>query len=100
MSPCKSKAENRQVTGAAFPIKAFKDRDDWIIALLASELSCTAKIIATRIALHHNIETGRCDPSIATLAAGAGVSKNTVLRSLRESEQAGWVHISRSRGGR
>jgi hypothetical protein len=80
--------------------QTFKDRDDWIRLFLATdgeELSCTAKIVGARIALHHNIETGRCDPSLGELAHGTGMSDRNVRRMLRELEEKCWVRVQ-SRG--
>jgi hypothetical protein len=74
----------------------FKDRDDWIRSLLAvsaDDLSYTAKIVGVRIAMHHNVKTGRCDPDMATLAAGTSMSDRNVRRMLRELEQRGWLHV-------
>jgi hypothetical protein len=81
--------------------QTFKDRDDWIkmmLAVDANALSCTAKIVGSRIAMHHNIETGRCDPSIGMLVSGTGMSESTVRRAIRELEEAGWAHVDRTRG--
>lgn len=78
--------------------QTFKDRDAWIRAFMAvSNVTCTAKIVGTRIAFHHNIETGRCDPDLATLAAGTGMNDRNVRRMLRELEQSGWLLVE-SRG--
>jgi hypothetical protein len=78
--------------------RTFKDRDTWIRAFLAvHDLTCTAKIVGTRIALHHNLETGRCDPDLAALAAGTGMSDRNVRRMLRELEHSGWLLVE-SRG--
>lgn len=90
-----------QASGTTWPIKTFKDRDEWIKLLLATDadaLSCTAKIVAARVALHHNIETGQCNPSLGLLAAGTGMSDRNVRRMLRELEQKGWMRINQSRG--
>jgi Helix-turn-helix domain len=84
-------------------IKTFRDRDDWIKLLLAADgdtLSTTAKIVATRVAFHHNIETGRCDPSLDTLASGISMSARHVRRMLNELEEAGWLIVAKSVGGR
>jgi len=84
-------------------IETFKDRDNWIKLLLAADggtLSTTAKIVATRVAFHHNIETGRCDPSLGTLASGTSMSDRHVRRMLNELEEAGWLIVDKSHGGR
>jgi len=67
---------------SAYQIKTFRDRDDWIKLLFrvkASELSGPAKIVATRIALHLNIETGRRE-------------RHPVLKNLWGSHQKGARH--------
>ncbi|UGY03263.1 helix-turn-helix domain-containing protein [Bradyrhizobium quebecense] len=90
----------KQASSRAWPIKTFRDRDQWLELMLCSKLGCAAKIVAIRIALHHNVETGQCDPSLIGLVTSAGTSESTVKRSLRELEAAGWLQISHSRGGR
>ena len=84
-------------------IKTFRDRDEWIKLMLAVDsdtLSPTHKIVAARIAFHYNIETGRCDPSLPTLANGTGMSERNVRRMINEIEDAGWLIAEKSRGGR
>ena len=84
-------------------IKTFRDRDEWVKLVLAAEgdtLSAPARNVAIRIAFHHNIETGRCNPSVAQIAAGSGMSDRNVRRMLREIEQAGWMVVNQSSGGR
>jgi hypothetical protein len=90
-----------QCRSRTLPITTFKDRDAWIKHMLAVDcamLSHGAKVVASRIALHHNIETGQCNPSMAMLVAGTGMSDRTVRRMLAELEQAAWISVDRSRG--
>jgi hypothetical protein len=85
----------------AFPISEFKHRDTWIRQLLAVDggiLSAGAKVVGVRIALHLNVETGRCDPSIGELVAGTGMSESTVRRMIHGLEDGGWLLVDRSRG--
>lgn len=85
----------------SWPIKTFRDRDEWIKLLLAvkgTTLCPGAKVIAVRLALHLNIEDGRCNPAIGTLARGAGMSESTIHRMIRELERKGWIRVDRSRG--
>ncbi|MGY3117898.1 hypothetical protein ACVWXQ_001835 [Bradyrhizobium sp. S3.14.4] len=63
-------------------------------------MSHTTKLIAMRLALYINVTSGRCDPAVPTLASGTDASKSTVLRAIREMEAAGWLEVTRSRGGR
>ncbi len=63
----------------------------WSQALLTSSLSSNAKVVAWRLTEHLNLTTGRCDPSIPTLAAGCGISKPHVDRGLKELRDDGWI---------
>ena len=83
-------------------ITTFKDRDAWIRLFLAADVdtvSARAKIVGTCISLHHNVETGQCDPPIASLMSGTGLSESTVYRMLLELEASGWIAANRT-GGR
>lgn len=44
-------ATNVPATRQEFRIKTFKERDDWIRAVIASDLSRAAKVTAIRLAL-------------------------------------------------
>jgi hypothetical protein len=78
--------------------RIFRDRDEWIEQVLACDLTATAKIVATRIALHHNIETGRCDPSMIGLVKRTHTSDSTVRRAIKELEDAGLLAVDRTSG--
>lgn len=74
------------------------DRFRWEQDVLANaNLTPTQKNILTRLALHLNIKTGRCDPSVKTLAKGAGAAERTVQTALSRAERLGI--IERSLGG-
>ena len=47
-----------------------------------------AQLVLLRLCFHHNHETKRCDPSIGTLAEGAGISGDKVRRCIREIEKS------------
>jgi Helix-turn-helix domain len=85
---------------SAYQIKTFRDRDDWIKHILAvGELSAAAKVVAVRLAMHLNVETGQCNPSIEKLVSGTGMSESTVRRMIRdELEAEGWIGVDRTRG--
>jgi hypothetical protein len=88
-------------TPIAYIIETFKNRDDWIKLFLAAdddELSFTAKVVGVRIALHHNVKTSQCNPSLPQLAAGTGMSERNVRRMLRELEETGWLCTDQSLG--
>jgi hypothetical protein len=81
-------------------ITTFKDRDAWIRALYASDLTLAAKAIGARLALHLHIKTGRCDPAHLTLANETGISERSVYRAIAALENAGWIEVDHSGGGR
>jgi hypothetical protein len=69
------------------------ERFRWEQDMLANpQLTPTQKNILTRLALHLNIKTGRCDPSVETLAAGAGVVERTVQTALARAEKLGIIN--------
>lgn len=47
-----------------------------------------AKLVLLALANRHNQETGRCDPSIQTIASDIGISARSVQNGLRELELA------------
>ncbi len=63
-----------------------------------TDLNPAAKLVLLRLALFHNVKTGRCDPSYIGLAAGAGVSERTAIRAVAEAEHKGLVAIERGNG--
>jgi hypothetical protein len=97
---------NLNIHAGATPIKSryhiatFEDRDDWLRLLLAAdELSPGAKVVGARIALHHNIKSGQCNPAIGTLVLGTRMSESTVRRMIRdELEVKGWLRVDRTLG--
>lgn len=70
-----------------------------MLSVHVDALSCAAKIVAARLALHHNIEREQCNPSIRELVLGTGMSESTVRRAVRELEQKGWLSVTRTSGG-
>jgi hypothetical protein len=83
------------------PISTFRQRDDWIGRMLAVDneaLSPAAKVLATRVALHLNINKGQCYPSVPTLAKGTGLCERYVYTLLADLERTGWLAITRSHG--
>jgi hypothetical protein len=92
---------NAPAARQAFKIETFPDRDNWMRLLLADDaLSPSAKVVAQRLALHLNVKSGRCDPSLDRLAQGTGMSRSTMKRTLQDLDKAGWIGIRRSSGGR
>jgi hypothetical protein len=62
--------------------------------------SSAKKAIAYVLGDHHNAETGRLDPSIATIAREADLSVRAVQTNLREMERAGALMVLRTPGRR
>jgi hypothetical protein len=79
-------------------IKTFRDRDEWLELLLAAGVSLGTKVVGSRIAHHHNVETGQCNPNIETLVLGTGISQSSVRRHVGELEIAGWLRVDRTVG--
>lgn len=51
------------------------------------EMSLSSKLVLIGLANRHNQETGRCDPSVETIAADMKISEKSVRRGLRELEK-------------
>jgi hypothetical protein len=66
----------RDVQALANP-KTFKERDAWMRAVLASNLSNGVMRLAVRLALHLNVETGRCDPGYDALSSELRLSRRS-----------------------
>jgi Helix-turn-helix domain len=78
----------------------FLDRDNWIRAVLASDLPDSAVRVAIAIALHLRVKTGQCNPSFPTLARESHLVERSIYRLVALLEHAGWIEVHRTRGGR
>jgi hypothetical protein len=76
----------------------FLDRDNWMRALLASDLPDAAVRLGIAIALHLSVQKGRCDPGHDRLGKDTGTSARSVRRWAAVLERDGWLAIKR--GGR
>jgi biotin operon repressor len=77
--------------------KTFKERDDWMRDVLdTGDLSHLTARVATRIALHLHVESGRCNPGYEHLASSLGISKRSVIRHVAGLESAGWIKVERA----
>jgi hypothetical protein len=66
----------------------------WIEAVLASrKYTDTQKNILVRLALYLNVETQRCDPSVATIAAGSGVTPRAANAALATARERGAIEV-------
>jgi hypothetical protein len=76
----------------------FAARDAWMRAVLASDLRHAARLVAVRIALHLHVNSGRCDPSFAMLAAELNIAERTAYRQVAALERTGWIARQGTRG--
>jgi hypothetical protein len=83
-----------------YPLKigSTQDRHNWIKAMiLDARLSDRDKTVLTRLALHLNLKTGRCDPTLDLLALETSISgseqsaRRMVRRSLERADKLGWI---------
>lgn len=78
-------------TGPSDSLIAFK------VLCLADDLSVTDRRVGAALIDHFNRTTGRCDPSIGTIAALLNVNRRTVMRSILSLAAKGYM--SRIRHG-
>jgi hypothetical protein len=83
-----------------------KDRHRWIEAMMLDRrLTERARLVLCRLALHLNLQTGRCDPSVSLLAmevsfgGSEDVAQRMARRSLSSAEKLGWIKRLLRRGG-
>jgi len=76
-----------------------RERFQWIAAVMAaSDLTAGTRLLAARLAMHVNVEDGRCDPSVATLAREVAMSTRWAAKSIADLIEAGWIERRSSRG--
>jgi hypothetical protein len=80
--------------------RTFEARDHWMRALLASDMPHTAKTAGMRLALHLHVDSGRCNPSFATLAAECRIGERTLYRLVALLQHAGWLAVQGGGGRR
>lgn len=67
----------------------------WRGAVLKSSLPSSARLVLHTLGCHMNDAGESCFPSIETLCSETGLSKPTVISSLKASEQAGFIEVSK-----
>jgi Helix-turn-helix domain len=72
-----------------------RDREMWVMQVLASEVSPTAKVIGVAIGIHMNGDSRQAWPSHSTLAKMCSVEKRTSERAVKELEKAGLLSVRR-----
>jgi hypothetical protein len=78
--------------------KTFPERDEWLRAVLASDLPHAAARVAAAIGLHLHVKSGRCNPGHKVLADEARVSERSAYRWIELLERADWIEIERASG--
>lgn len=77
-----------------------RNKFEWMECVLAYDhLTAAQKNVAIRIALHRNSATGRCDPSVPTLAKGTSMKDRGVQIAISAIESSGYLKVIK-RGGR
>lgn len=80
--------------------QAHLERYKWMEDILTdTSLGYGDKAVALRLALHQNLKTGRCNPSVQTIAAGVGMRARNAQYKLRNLEQGGWIERRMGGGG-
>ncbi|MCE8548304.1 helix-turn-helix domain-containing protein [Ruegeria pomeroyi] len=75
------------------------NRFDWLKSVMRSDVSPSAKNVATVLAVQFaNDETGQLNPSRDTLADYLNVHRDTIKRAIRELRNAGWLIVFEGRG--
>jgi Helix-turn-helix domain len=86
---------------SAFRNPAGRARFRWIeLALAAADLSVGEKILAVRLGLHLNDDTGLCNPSFEVLAAGTAFSQRHIKRLKNSLVHKGFIDWVPRPGGR
>jgi hypothetical protein len=68
--------------------EAYRARFDWMAEVLADPtLTNGEKVVAMRLALHKNVKTARCDPSIQTIADGVAMGRRNTQYTLSRLEE-------------
>jgi hypothetical protein len=87
-------------------ISDIRDRDNWIKAMMLDQcLTERARLILSRLALHLNLKTGRCDPSEGLLGIEVSIPgtphnvERVVRRALAAAEERGWIRRTHRHGG-
>src|SRR5262249_24598073 len=75
-----------------------RDRDRWMmVMMLDNRLNARDQIILVRLALHLNLKTGRCDPSVGLLASETSIdgrdAERQARRSLAKGEETRWIRV-------
>ena len=76
-------------------------RDRWLELLLqvrAAKLSGAAKIAGATIAMHVDLDTGRCELTRDHIADRCGMDSRSCRRMIKHLEEAGWLSVKRSVG--
>lgn len=92
--------EKPRARAGSAPI-SFATKHSWMVAVLAApDLPAGARVVGVRLMLFAHLETGRCDPAIATLAKAVAMTPRGVEKNLTALANAGWLAWERGHGRR
>lgn len=69
----------------------------WRAAIVGSDLTPKARLVAFVLSTHMNARGGQCFPALSTIARETGLARSTVQRALDELEDA--RYLARLSGG-
>jgi len=73
---------------------------DWLEFIWTTDLPSNSKFVAAYLRTYMNAKRDLCWPSVGRIAKETGLSEQTVRTHLKTLEQAGFLQIERSNGGR
>ena len=65
--------------------------------IIESALTPNARLVAFVLLQYRNRVSGDCYPSQVTLSESCGLTKNTIIRAIRELEDCGYISINQKR---
>lgn len=74
--------------------------EGWARRMFASDAFCGVSRVYAALWFHRNQKSGRCDPSIKTLAELTEQSERSVQRAIGALVKSGMITVTRSAGGR
>jgi hypothetical protein len=90
-----------QKSSAATRRQAFKVRQAWIDDLhRRPEITLCQKLVGTRLALHQNLTTGACFPSVTTLSDETGIPERSIYRAIGGLKRHGRIKVKSGGRGR
>lgn len=77
----------------AFQPMAWRDREEWVGAVMTSPATPGEKLVAWALSKFHNEKSGQCNPSAQTIAARIGLTLRGVQKALAGLEARGFIRV-------